>query len=146
MSEISHTPLRPELPTVDAPLSVSEVASTAITVQAGPVARKEHADQGQPPLITQVDYIRAPAPHYPHLSRRLREQGLVVLRVLIDEQGKARVIDIQRSSGFVRLDDAAREAVSRAEFRPYVQGGEARAALVLIPIEFALNQSFARRS
>jgi protein TonB len=73
----------------------------------------------------------------------LREQGLVVLRVVIDERGEASSIEIETSSGHARLDDAARDAVLRAAFRPYVEDGEPRRALVLIPIEFALNRGSA---
>jgi protein TonB len=66
-----------------------------------------------------------------------------MLRVLIDERGNACSIEIESSSGHARLDHAAREAVSRAAFRPYVEDGSPRRALVLIPIEFSLNRSSA---
>ena len=69
------------------------------------------------------------------------EQGMVVLRVLIDEQGVACSIEIETSSGSARLDHAAREAVERAAFRPYIEDGSPRRAFVLIPIEFSLNRS-----
>jgi protein TonB len=129
-----------------APLGDSS-AATAITVQESALAAAPSSESpaSPPALVSQVDYIRAPAPQYPHLSRRLREQGLVVLKVLVDERGRAREIAIHRSSGFARLDAAACEAVSHAEFKPYTQSGAARATLVLVPIEFTLNQTFAQR-
>lgn len=96
-----------------------------------------------PKLISSVEYVREPAPRYPPQSRRLREQGLVVLRVLIDEKGQACSIEVESSSGYARLDHAAKEAVARAAFRPYVEDGEPRRALVLIPIEFSLNRGTA---
>jgi protein TonB len=90
-------------------------------------------------LVTSVEYLREPAPRYPAQSRKLREQGLVVLRVLIDERGTACDVAIENSSGHPRLDQAAKEAIVRAEFRPYIEDGVARRAMVLIPIEFSLN-------
>ena len=51
--------------------------------------------------------------------------------------GRPAQIQIERSSGFARLDDAARDAVEKALFRPHVVNGIAQPAQVLIPIEFA---------
>lgn len=133
----------PELPLIEIPID-APAASRAITVPvqaAPPVTQAE--DRSTPKLVSTVEYVREPSPRYPPQSRRLREQGLVVLRVVIDERGAASSIEIETSSGHARLDDAARDAVLRAAFRPYVEDGEPRRALVLIPIEFALNRGSA---
>jgi periplasmic protein TonB len=133
----------PELPLIELP-AVIEPSQRAITVPvraATPVVASE--DRSAPKLISTVEYLREPSPRYPPQSRKLREQGLVMLRVLIDERGNACSIEIESSSGHARLDHAAREAVSRAAFRPYVEDGSPRRALVLIPIEFSLNRSSA---
>ena len=45
-------------------------------------------------------------------------------------------IQIEQSSGFERLDTAAREAVAKFLFRPYEVNGVAQPAQVLIPIGF----------
>lgn len=137
------TPLirTPVLPLIEIPVAAAATdRAITVAVLASPVTRQ---DAGAPRLISAVEYVRQPSPRYPPQSRRLREQGLVVLRVLIDEQGTARTIEIESSSGHARLDDAARDAVARAVFRPYVEDGAPRRALVLIPIEFALNRSAA---
>ena len=134
----------PELPPIEIPTE-APAASRAITVpvQAPPPPATQAEDRSTPKLVSTVEYVREPSPRYPPQSRRLREQGLVVLRVLIDERGAASSIEIETSSGHARLDDAARDAVLRAAFRPYVEDGEPRRALVLIPIEFALNRGSA---
>jgi periplasmic protein TonB len=131
----------PELPLIEIP-NDAPPAARAITMPAPPPpSAASNEDRNVPKLVSAVEYVREPAPRYPPQSRRLREQGLVVLRVVIDESGAASSIEIETSSGHARLDDAAREAVLRAAFRPYVEDGEPRRALVLIPIEFALNRS-----
>lgn len=89
-----------------------------------------------PPLVEEIDYVRAPAPVYPRESTRKRERGTVLLRVLVDSSGHPAQIQIERSSGFERLDNAARAAVGRALFRPHEVNGVAQPAQVLIPIEF----------
>jgi protein TonB len=133
----------PEVPVIELP-AIVEPSERAITIPvraATPVAATE--DRSAPKLISTVEYLREPVPRYPPQSRKLREQGLVMLRVLIDERGNACEIEIESSSGHARLDHAAREAVSRAAFRPYVEDGSPRRAMVLIPIEFSLNRSSA---
>jgi protein TonB len=133
----------PDAPVYELP-PIVEPSSRAITVPvraATPVAAAE--DRSAPKLISTVEYLREPSPRYPPQSRKLREQGLVMLRVMIDEKGVACSIEVESSSGYARLDHAAREAVERAAFRPYVEDGAPRRALVLIPIEFSLNRGSA---
>ena len=133
----------PDLLLLETP--AAEHAITLPTTVSGPQPGESTAavDPGAPKLIASVEYLREPSPHYPPQSKKLREQGLVVLRVLIDERGVACNIDIESSSGHTRLDHAAKDAVARAAFRPYIENGMPRRALVLIPIEFALNRSTA---
>jgi len=93
------------------------------------------------PEMSDVAYLVQPAPRYPPESRRIHEQGLVVLRVLIDESGHAKAVEVYRSSGHPRLDEAARRAVERAVFRPYIDGGVARESAAMVPVEFSLRPS-----
>jgi periplasmic protein TonB len=90
--------------------------------------------------LSDVAYLRPPAPRYPAASRRLREEGIALLRVLVNEKGLPQSIELYRSSGHDLLDQAAREAIMRAAFLPYVVDGIARAAYVVIPIEFTLRR------
>jgi protein TonB len=132
----------PEMPVIELPSAEETQRAITLPMRASaPVVA--NVEQRTPKLISTVEYIREPAPRYPPQSRKLREQGLVMLKVLIDEKGVACSVEIESSSGYARLDHAAREAVTRAAFRPYVEDGEPRRALVLIPIEFYLNRSSA---
>jgi protein TonB len=94
-----------------------------------------------PPMVESVEYVRAPSPVYPRESNRRRESGTVVLRVLVDPLGRPAQIQVEHSSGFNRLDVAARQAVEKALFRPHEVNGVAQAAQVLIPIEFTRRAS-----
>ena len=109
--------------------TISEMTGTAIT-SPGPVTTVA------PPMVESVEYVRAAPPVYPKESQRKREHGTVVLRVLVDAQGHPAQIQVERSSGFERLDTAAREAVEKFLFRPYEVNGVAQPAQVLIPIGF----------
>lgn len=90
-------------------------------------------------ITTGIEYIQAPSPDYPSVSKRMGEQGKVILRVLVDEKGRPERIEIQQSSGSVRLDDAARQAVSRALFKPFIDDGNAAPAFAIVPITFQLD-------
>lgn len=84
-------------------------------------------------------YLQNPPPDYPSLSRRLGEEGRIILRVLITPEGLPRDIQLQASSGFPRLDQAALQTVRRWRFAPAMRGDEPLAAWVLVPIRFNLE-------
>jgi protein TonB len=90
-----------------------------------------------------ADYLDNPAPSYPALSRRLGEQGRVLLRVFVSPDGNAAQVEIRESSGYERLDRAARDTVRRWRFVPARQGeqGQERgvAAWVQVPINFSIR-------
>jgi protein TonB len=109
------------------------VATTAITVT--PMSDAP-ASSATPPMVESVEYVRASPPVYPRESQRRREHGTVLLRVLVDAAGRPAQIQVERSSGFERLDNAARDAVAKFLFRPHEVNGVAQPAQVLIPIGF----------
>ncbi len=86
-----------------------------------------------------VDYLVPPKPDYPLASKRLGEQGKVTLRLLIDEKGHAERVEIQQSSGYPRLDEAARAAILRAAFKPHLEDGRPVPVYVTVPISFSLK-------
>ena len=116
----------------------SEVVAESPTPPA-PIALAAAGDSGDAAALTDVAYLEPPSPRYPPESKHAREEGLVILKVLIDESGHASRINVYRSSGHPRLDEEARKAVQRAVFKPYLDGGVARAAVALIPVEFSLH-------
>lgn len=82
--------------------------------------------------------LRIP-PAYPVLSRRLGEQGKVVLRVELDTQGAVSSAYVVSSSGARRLDDAALAAVRQWRCNPAQRGGVAVRATALQPFNFILE-------
>lgn len=81
-------------------------------------------------------YLDNPAPIYPASARRMGESGTVLLRVVVDENGRPESIKVASSSGFERLDRAAIDAVRRWKFVPARQGDRAVKAAVEVPLEF----------
>ncbi|WP_415034779.1 energy transducer TonB [Azonexus sp.] len=97
-----------------------------------------------PAAVTQArfdaDYLRNPPPPYPPLSRRMGEEGKVILRVQVTPQGSASEVEIRTSSGSPRLDEAAQKTVRNWKFIPAKQGDTAVQSWVLVPIIFKLEQ------
>lgn len=115
------------------------IETDAITVDPRPVvpdAASATSSGSSAPLVASVEYIRTEPPVYPKESQRRHESGTVLLRVLVDATGRPAQVQIERSSGFERLDAAARSAVEKFLFRPYEVNGVAQPAQVLIPIGF----------
>jgi protein TonB len=123
----------------DAPVAVT-VASANTQQTASTAASSTPAAPTDLPSLSEVSYLQPPKPSYPREARLAHEEGLVVLRVLIDASGHAKEVEIVRSSGHPRLDQEARNAVARALFIPYSIGGVARAAIAMVPIEFSLHR------
>jgi protein TonB len=88
------------------------------------------------PAHVDPNYLHRPNPVYPALSKRLREEGTVVLRVNLDAQGNVLDITVEKSSSFQRLDQAALEAVKHWRFIPAKRGQTALPSTALVPIEF----------
>ncbi|WHO41225.1 energy transducer TonB [Sphingobium sp. AP49] len=82
-------------------------------------------------------------PRYPIDSRREREQGTVVLALVVGIDGAVESIGISRSSGFTRLDDAARDAVKHWRWRPIVRDGQAVRVKGVVEIPFVLRSESA---
>lgn len=84
-------------------------------------------------------YLNNPPPSYPAISKRLGEQGRVVVRVLIDEKGLPQQAELQTSSGHARLDQAALNAVMSWRYVPGRKAGRAQAMWFNVPITFDLK-------
>ncbi len=86
-----------------------------------------------------ADYLQNPKPAYPPLSKRLGEQGKVVLRVLIGADGLPQKTELLKSSGYERLDQAAQATVMKWRFVPGKRGGVPETAWAQVPINFVLE-------
>ena len=84
-------------------------------------------------------YLNNPRPSYPSISRRMGEQGKVMLRVLVNADGLPEQIEIKESSGFERLDKAAINAVQRWRFVPGKRDGVPEAMWNIVPVNFVLE-------
>lgn len=132
-------------PAVETPPQVSSppqpISRERAAAAPSPAAQKTVArspGRGQP-TVAKPNYLRNPPPKYPPESRKLREQGVVLLKVSVTAEGRAADVKVQRSSGFPRLDTAALQAVRRWEFNPARIGLTGVPCIVEVPVRFGLN-------
>lgn len=79
-------------------------------------------------------------PNYPLVSKRMNEQGKLVLRVELGEDGKVSNATVKTSSGFSRLDEAALTAVKTWRCKPPVRDALAVRAVALQAFNFSLSE------
>lgn len=80
-----------------------------------------------------------PEPVYPAFARRLGYEGRVVIQIQVMASGAVGVVNVERSSGYAMLDEAAMATVKRWRFRPAQRGGQPVDATLLVPITFKLQ-------
>lgn len=150
----ARTPTPPPAPQ---PLAIADPtpapnAPTGVTTPqppAPPIAAPVAAAPAAPPAppappkvelpTSDADYLQNPKPAYPAISKRLGEQGKVVVRVLIGPDGLPQKAEIKQSSNFDRLDQVALATVMRWRFVPGKRGGVPEAMWCQVPLNFVLE-------
>jgi protein TonB len=89
--------------------------------------------------VSSVEYLHPPKPDYPLSAERACEQGKVIVLVLVGDKGQPERANIRESAGYPKLDEAARQAVPSASFKPHLGDGRAVPVYVLVPISFNLR-------
>jgi protein TonB len=133
------TPLPPLAAAVNSPaVSTSAVPPAPTFVAPAPPIAAAPAPVASLPRFD-AHYLDNPKPPYPPLSRKLNEEGKVVLRVKVAADGSAADVQRHAGSGFDRLDNSALNTVKRWKFVPARLGSDPVAATVLVPIVFSLK-------
>lgn len=113
-------PLSP-VPVVATPAAqaVTVAPSAPAPAPAAPAARAESVR-----TAAVVNAAQCEKPEYPSASRRLEEEGTVHLRFLVGADGKVMQSEVEKSSGYRRLDEAARAGLAKCQFRPATVDGK----------------------
>ncbi len=106
------------------------VAAAPAPMPTGPVTLSSELSVSCPTLTP---------PEYPAISRRMGEEGKLVLRVELDESGRIDEAKVISSSGYERLDAAALTAVKSWQCNPSLRNGQPVRAVALQPFNFVLQ-------
>ncbi len=96
-----------------------------------------HARPSRISRMMEGNLIHRVQPVYPVLARQARMQGPVVLRAVIDREG--RIEKLQALSGTPVLEQAAIEAVQQWRYKPYLLDGEPIEVETQITVNFTLG-------
>ena len=77
--------------------------------------------------------------YYPSFSKRSGEQGAVVVRLIIAENGEVEDVALLQSSSFPRLDRAATDIGRRYRFKPFLVNGTPQRISTNLLIKFNLK-------
>lgn len=140
----------PVVPLQSTPIATNNIADSAVSTRAndqngiknsaatGATSATPAAPKIELPS-SDADYLNNPKPPYPPLSKRMGEQGKVVVRTLIGTDGQAQEVQLAQSSGFERLDQAALNAARRWRYVPGKRDGVPQAMWFNIPFNFQLQ-------
>ncbi|TBR40500.1 MULTISPECIES: energy transducer TonB [Dyella] len=160
---ITPPPKVPDPPPIEAPITPKQVTVVprihAAPVTVPPAPTPMLTDEGTAP----AGPITPPAPEptpvapsgppeatlaykaspltFPPIAIRQRMHGTVVLRVLVDEEGKPIQVEMEQSSGYALLDRSAREQVlAKWRFQPATVEGRTTKAWARVPVSFDLRE------
>lgn len=132
---LEPTPEPPE-PDVEEPPEEAKALSEAHDASVESVAGAEAKPRG---VIQRARPMASLVPVYPDHSRRMGEMGEVIIRAGIDASGRCSWAEVERSSGYATLDNAALDTVRRARFAPATEDGMPIAMEDRFLIEFQLR-------
>ena len=121
------------------PAVVAAPLATLVQVAfVAPPAPRDEPPAAEPPLQSARRAACAPAPH-PLALRERGIEGVVRLRVWVDELGRAGQVLLAASSGWRLFDDAAVAQAHRCPFQPALRGTQPVGSWVEFPVRFALE-------
>ena len=100
--------------------------------------------QPRPPPSSSLEevppaYKEIPAPEYPRTAKTRRYEGTVVLKVLVNREGKVGDLRLLQSSGYRILDRAAMKSVKDWLFKPGKRGDKEVEMWIDVPVRFELK-------
>lgn len=120
-----------------APAPAAAPTSAPPTATASPAAPQRTAPATR--TAAGVNMAQCDKPEYTSASKRMEEEGTVRLRFLVGEDGKVIQSMIEKSSGYKRLDEGARTALSKCLFRPATVDGKPEQAWTTIQYVWRLE-------
>jgi protein TonB len=144
-SNMVKTGIKPKTPDTEMPVDKSALAAEIPSA----ISSNDNLSSSVVPAVRpstiiadyRVAYLHNPPPVYPASSRQQKEEGRVLLNVMINSNGKPEVVQIQQSSGYSALDQSATDTVRRWRFAPAQRSGTPVDAWVTVPIVFRFSNS-----
>lgn len=131
------TPAQPRQRAPELPAQEASVAAAPITppLPPGPSEASPGADSWEARVMGRLERHR----RYPNSARARREQGIVLVRVRLDRDGRLLALALEHSSGHPGLDAAALETFRRAAPLPPLPDDKPAPLELSLPVEFFMR-------
>lgn len=138
--KIPTTPDRVKPIPVKTPIPAPKIITNTATDEPTAETVEEEKIQEAIPIIENATFKgkRSP-PIYPKRALMLKQEGVVLLKALIDISGNIKDVQIITSSGYAILDKSAIDAVRKWKFEPYMIDGKPYISWVKVPVEFVIK-------
>lgn len=123
--------------TVNKSLSASSIDTLSRQASANPESSRKMTNNAD--ILSSPEDFSGPSPGYPELARKRNQEGTVHVRCKIDSNGAVVKTNINKSSGFKLLDDAALKAVSKWKYHFSGGAGEMKPKFIIVPVKFKLK-------
>ncbi|UEP26860.1 MULTISPECIES: energy transducer TonB [unclassified Burkholderia] len=135
---VAQSPAPSPTPAPAADPTPAPAAPAAAAPAATPAPARETMQVSAPKNVPalQCNFVK---PDYPSMSRRRGESGTAYVHFVVGVTGKIESVELQKSSGYPRLDDAALDAMRSTTCRPYIENGQAIRAARTQPYNFGLT-------
>ncbi|WP_041489834.1 energy transducer TonB [Burkholderia ambifaria] len=135
---VAQSPAPSPTPAPAADPTPAPAAPSAAAPAATPSPARETMQVSAPKNVPtlQCNFVK---PDYPSMSRRRGESGTAYVHFVVGVTGKIESVELQKSSGYPRLDDAALDAMRSTTCRPYIENGQAIRAARTQPYNFGLT-------
>lgn len=134
----------PEINVAAQPSTAPSNAITVVTTSKPTTPPPVVAPPASTPTVRTAPIINAAhscdKPEYPAASKRLEEEGTVVVSFLIDIDGRVVDSKVEKTSGYDRLDQAARNALGKCKFKPGTVDGKPEQSWASIKYTWRLEQ------
>ncbi|QDW50905.1 energy transducer TonB [Burkholderia sp. KBS0801] len=132
----SPAPSPTPAPAADPTPAPAAPAAAAPAATPGPARETMQVSAPKNVPTLQCNFVK---PDYPSMSRRRGESGTAYVHFVVGVTGKIESVELQKSSGYPRLDDAALDAMRSTTCRPYIENGQAIRAARTQPYNFGLT-------
>jgi protein TonB len=123
----------------DPVIKIEDKRDPLIDSTEGPIDTGRKLIIEEPVTVTSAHIVHSLEPTYPLVSRAREEEGTVFVKVMISPYGTVSDAQIEKSSGYSRLDAAALKSVRDWQFAAGKRGSQAIATWVTVSVKFVLH-------
>jgi protein TonB len=126
-------PPAPFIPAPPAPPAPPPVVAAPSTPQAPPPSLPSYPASIDGKTCSNSDE------YYPRQSRQLNETGTVLLRFVVEANGSLSSVEVEKSSGYRRLDQAARKLLETCKFKAGMVNGKLEKSSATLEVVWKLD-------